>query len=202
LPRGVYERKLSRDKPKNTRIDITGERFGKLVALYPTKPYEKDGKTQCYYWMFKCDCGNEKEILLSSVRRRKDSTKTCGCKNRVATAHLGSKEKVDFIRSGLRSLWLKWPPRYHAKAAAKLRHGVYLCAGYEVEPHEARAKDIHIDHIEPVGEISDWGGHIDKLFCPATNLQVLCKECHNKKTAKERSLAAEVRKNKKEQDEL
>lgn len=197
MPTGVYDRKLSKQKEANSRLDITGERFGRLVALYPTKPYGKPGKTQSYYWMFRCDCGTEKEIMLSSVRRTTQPSRSCGCAKRVATEHLGSKEKVNFIRSGLRSLWLKWPPRYHAKVAAKVRHGIYLCAGYETEPHEVRAKEIQVDHIEPIGELKDWDSHIEKMFCPASNLQVLCKDCHNKKTKNERTLRSN---NKKEQE--
>lgn len=38
-------------------LDITNQRFGKLVAIQ--KAPSKSGKT---YWLCKCDCGNEKEI--------------------------------------------------------------------------------------------------------------------------------------------
>jgi hypothetical protein len=38
-------------------LDITNQRFGKLVAI--SKAASKNGKT---YWLCKCDCGNEKEI--------------------------------------------------------------------------------------------------------------------------------------------
>ena len=195
---------LSREKSSNQRLDITGQRFGKLVAIRPVRKYEKDyakNRSSTYYWLFKCDCGEEKEIMLSNVTRKTEATQSCGCLRRVRTEHLGSKEKVNFIRSGLRNLWLKWPPRYYVKAAAKVAYGTYLCEGYETEPHEVRAKEVQIDHREPVGEVYDWNVVIEKLFCPASNLQVLCKSCHNKKTALERSLAALARKEKKENNE-
>lgn len=50
-------------------------------------------------------------------------------------------------------------------------------------------KEVHIDHIEPVGkqprEWDDYPNFYRRLFCPASNLQGLCKSCHKAKTAKE-----------------
>ena len=53
-------------------LDLTGQRFGALVAL--SKADSRKGKT---YWLCQCDCGNQKEIqtghLTSGV------TTSCGC---------------------------------------------------------------------------------------------------------------------------
>lgn len=52
--------------------DLTGQRFGKLVALEKT---ERKGKT--YFWKCQCDCGNicekEAQYLLNG------DAKSCGC---------------------------------------------------------------------------------------------------------------------------
>ena len=52
--------------------DLTGQRFGKLVAL---EKIERKGKT--YFWKCQCDCGNicekEAQYLLNG------DTKSCGC---------------------------------------------------------------------------------------------------------------------------
>lgn len=55
------------------KLDITGERYGALVALYPID--EKKNNSNC--WMFKCDCGNEKALPIKQVRY--GSIKSCGC---------------------------------------------------------------------------------------------------------------------------
>ena len=61
-------------------IDITNQRFGKLVAL------NRSSKTKCgkWKWLCKCDCGNYKEIDIHSLLRKDKNhtaTKTCGkCK--------------------------------------------------------------------------------------------------------------------------
>ncbi|SDF90255.1 transcriptional regulator [Marvinbryantia formatexigens DSM 14469] len=57
--------------------DLAGQRFGRLVALAPTK--EKSKKSSVY-WHCRCDCGKEVEVtrdaLLSGVQ------KSCGCLRR------------------------------------------------------------------------------------------------------------------------
>lgn len=97
-----------------------------------------------------------------------------------------------FIKGILRSGSNRWGPKFTVKKKAWLRRGVYLCAGYNVEPHEAQAKDVAVDHIRPVIDPSigftTWDDLINNLFCEADNLQVLCKDCHKAKTADERAI--------------
>ncbi len=66
---GCYRREQA---SKACRIDITGERFGFLVAV---KPIRNDG--QSYRWACTCDCGNSTETTISSLRS--GNTKSCGC---------------------------------------------------------------------------------------------------------------------------
>lgn len=54
-------------KPKT---DLTGQRFGKLVAL----KYMPGGNWQCI-----CDCGNEKIIGGGDLKRKIKGTRSCGC---------------------------------------------------------------------------------------------------------------------------
>jgi hypothetical protein len=55
------------------RIDITGRRFGKLVALRFTGT---TGNRQSK-WLCKCDCGNRCTVLADSLKS--GNTKSCGC---------------------------------------------------------------------------------------------------------------------------
>lgn len=54
-------------------IDLTGKRFGKLTVLY------RNGQNKCgqAIWHCKCDCGREKDIVGTSLR--KGLTTSCGC---------------------------------------------------------------------------------------------------------------------------
>lgn len=55
-------------------LDITGQRFGKLVAIKPT---DKRNSVGNIIWQFQCDCGNLHEANTGSVKHSK--TKSCGC---------------------------------------------------------------------------------------------------------------------------
>jgi hypothetical protein len=63
--------------------DITGERFGKLVAIKSVEPVNhhlKGGKRKpVTRWLLKCDCGNLLETDLMHITRKKGGTKSCGC---------------------------------------------------------------------------------------------------------------------------
>lgn len=63
---------LRRKSPVNT-IDLTGQRFGKLVAL------ERAGKTKRdnALWLCQCDCGETTKAMSTSLRR--GDTVSCGC---------------------------------------------------------------------------------------------------------------------------
>lgn len=54
--------------------DITGLRYGKLVAIEPTEKRDCRGVA---YWRCKCDCGNEKIVNGNNLRH--GVTKSCGC---------------------------------------------------------------------------------------------------------------------------
>lgn len=60
--------------------DITGQRFGRLVAqYYKLVPNPKTGKNVTY-WHCKCDCGNEKDIRRGDLQQGR--TLSCGCYGR------------------------------------------------------------------------------------------------------------------------
>ena len=54
-------------------LDITGERYGKLVAV---KSLGKRGG-HVYWWRCVCDCGNYVEAQVSQLRYQ--SPRSCGC---------------------------------------------------------------------------------------------------------------------------
>lgn len=56
-----------KERKKQYRKDITGQRFNKLVALHP------DG----YRWRVRCDCGNETSVGITALEN--GEAKSCGC---------------------------------------------------------------------------------------------------------------------------
>jgi 5-methylcytosine-specific restriction endonuclease McrA len=108
-----------------------------------------------------------------------------------------------FIRGALRAKFRSWPEKYKAKAAASeaCRTGTYKTGRHAGEPkyttyykcavceEHFRDKDIEVDHMIQAGSLKckeDLAGFVDRMFCSAEHLQVVCKPCHKIKTAEER----------------
>lgn len=58
-------------KPK----ELSGQRFGKLVAI---EPLEKRNAHGSVVWRCKCDCGNESNVSAANLGK-KGGTRSCGC---------------------------------------------------------------------------------------------------------------------------
>lgn len=103
-----------------------------------------------------------------------------------------------FIKSALRAASRRWPPKFQTLKDA--------CIGKRLDPATGKqsfryrcaacndifkAKDVAVDHINPVVDtdgFKSWDDVIDRLFCEADGLQVLCHTCHSIKTANEKEM--------------
>lgn len=57
-------------------IDLTGQRFGRLIAIEPVKvPNYRE-----FHWKCKCDCGNM--TTVRGTHLKSGATRSCGCYNR------------------------------------------------------------------------------------------------------------------------
>lgn len=58
---------------RRTRVDYTGQRYGKLVAI------ERVGANiyRQPIWTFECDCGNRKDMVVNHVTD--GGIRSCGC---------------------------------------------------------------------------------------------------------------------------
>ena len=115
-----------------------------------------------------------------------------------------------FVRNQLRGATWKWPPISDVMKKARVSHGVYKCAtGHDVPVSIVvdgkRTKNIYVDHIQPIVDptlgFTNWNDFILRLYCEIDNLQILCRECHKKKSDEETLLAKERRKKEKELNE-
>ena len=113
-----------------------------------------------------------------------------------------------FIRNQLRGATRKWAPIQEVKKAARVERGKYKCAGCgqvvppTIKNGRKRVQNVFVDHINPIVDpevgFEGFDVFIDRMFCEMDNLQLLCGECHDVKSMKEREIAAETRRNKKE----
>lgn len=92
-----------------------------------------------------------------------------------------------WMRNTLRRTFFRWWERSKAVQCARVERGLYKCAACI---KISKIKGFHVDHISPVVDpkvgFINWDIYIARLFCDASNLQLLCEECHALKTAKER----------------
>jgi hypothetical protein len=90
------------------KIDIIGQRFGRLVVVASaTTRRRPDGYTR-RYWRCRCDCGTELEAMSSNLKQRPDPS--CGClqTEKLVVKNLqhggsfrGQKERLYEIWSGM-----------------------------------------------------------------------------------------------------
>lgn len=62
---------------KKKRTDITGQRFGKLIALRETEPGISRSGVPVHRWLCRCDCGRELVVRKNNLTGR--VTRSCGC---------------------------------------------------------------------------------------------------------------------------
>jgi 5-methylcytosine-specific restriction endonuclease McrA len=105
---------------------------------------------------------------------------------------------------------MRWGPIALCLKNARVGRGEYLCAQCkQIVPATTkvggrRVKNVHVDHIEPIVDPSvgfvSYDVLIERMFCEAPNLQVLCSECHTIKTDEEKAQAKARRAKQKELD--
>jgi hypothetical protein len=108
-----------------------------------------------------------------------------------------------FVINNLRRASFRWPAKNRAKNRAKIARNQYRCElCSEVHPN----KNVRVDHREPVVPLTgfpklpdgrdDWSTYIERLYCSDENFQLICCNCHDKKTDVEREIRKANRKKK------
>lgn len=107
-------------------LDVTGERYGRLVAL---KRVGKRGDRTL--WQFKCDCGNTVTRALADVRY--GHTRSCGClhnellakRNKSNAKHSGSTTRLYGVWHGMKERCLSPNHKDYGRYGGR---GITLCS--------------------------------------------------------------------------
>ena len=108
-----------------------------------------------------------------------------------------------FIVSTLRKSSSRWGPRNECKKAARHFEKIENPATGRLVFHSKCAcccdlvpeTTASVDHIHPVVDPAvgfvNFDVYIERMYCEADGFQVLCKPCHDEKTAGEREIATD-----------
>ena len=100
--------------------DITGQRFGRLVAV---KSLGYSPRYRATLWLCRCDCGNVIKAPLSHLGK---DTRSCGCLRKdLFTTHGGSRSRLYHIWIGMKTRCYR--QAYHQYADYGGR-GITVCA--------------------------------------------------------------------------
>ena len=102
-----------------------------------------------------------------------------------------------YVFSVLRSGSRRWPPKYETLKQAFIERKINkktgkLAAHYKCAKCKQLfpAKDVQVDHVKPIINpnigFESYDRVVEGMYCDSNNLQVLCKDCHNIKTKKEK----------------
>jgi len=102
-----------------------------------------------------------------------------------------------FITSTIRSGFRRYPEKFEVLKEAAVGKKINSKSGRMALHYKCAScsksfptKEVQVDHINPVVDpivgFKDWDTFISRLFCSKENLQVLCLECHKKKTKSEK----------------
>ena len=155
--------------------DLTNQRFGMLVALYPT---DKRASNGCVRWHCKCDCGNETNPDPTMNNLTRHHTLSCGCRK-------NSKWEL-FIQSYLESINIDFIPQKVFSDCKNKNNTCYLYFDFYLPYYNILIEYDGQQHYRPVnfGGISDEKAYknlqitqlhdsIKTSYCKANNIQLL-----------------------------
>lgn len=140
-----------------SRIDITGERFGRLTALKYVKTVNRQ-----VMWLCRCDCGSETNVSTSNLRSRR--TKSCGCLKNERIASLNRTHGLRQTR--LYRIWLNMKTRCHNPKYKEydnyMGRGIKICEDwdnnfgsfYDWSMNNGYSDSLSIDRIDNEGDYS------------------------------------------------
>jgi len=131
-------------------IDITGQKYNMLTALYKTG---RQTENKQYFWLCKCDCGNTTEVRIGNIRTGR--TKSCGCLN-LRTSSESPAYKHGRSRTREYDLELHMMKNYgldlkdYQKLLEAQNHKCAICGS---PPPNNRKTRLSIDHCHKTGKV-------------------------------------------------
>jgi hypothetical protein len=120
------------------RIDLTGQRFGRLLVITYAETRNAQTKTARAYWRCRCDCGQTTIVAAGNLKNK--SVISCGCKQRENRVRQGKANATHGhtrgVKNGKKSSrtyrsWMSMKQRCHDKNHTFFHHyggrGIKIC---------------------------------------------------------------------------
>ncbi len=112
-------------------IDLTGDRFSRLVVLSQAESYIQPNGKKVVMWNVRCNCG--KEFVVSGASLRSGNTQSCGCYNKQRTRETQTTHAQS--RTRLYTIWQGMKQRCHNPNAINYSNyggrGITVCDEWE-----------------------------------------------------------------------
>ena len=144
------------------KADITGIKFGLLMAIEPTDKRASNGSV---IWKCHCDCGNDTEVSIGQLSR--GHTSSCGCRHQ-------SKWEI-FIRDFLISLNVTFQPQKRFNDCKNKKQSDMLPFDFYLPDYNTCIEYDGEHHFHP---IEMWGGY-EKFLVNQENDGIKNKYCEN-----------------------
>lgn len=151
------------------RIDITGQRYGRLVVLERAEDHITESGKRITRWKCICDCGNKKIIRQSELRN--GHTQSCGCLHKEIFGSLNRTHGLSSKCGRLYPLWKSIKYRCYSPNCRYYKdyggRGIVMCDewrdnfqnfydwamanGYKEEKTEKGVNKLSIDRIDVNG---------------------------------------------------
>lgn len=164
-----------------SKIDLTGQKFGKLLVLADSSKRTVFGHV---LWLVKCDCGVVKEITTSNLH----GTKSCGCyviellmkenpSKRPEIKKILSEQKLrennPAWQGGISPIYHpNFTPAFCKKIRDLCGNKCKICEKTNDENINETAQTLHVHHIHYDPETNDCSNDTDFI--------ALCTSCHTK----------------------
>ena len=139
-------------------IDLTGQRFGRLVALY-----RAENKKKQTMWACKCDCGNT--CTVSAGALKSCHTLSCGCLQRENTSN---KNKKDITGLHINHIFVEGFYKVLYR-----RRSYYNCICDCGKRFIASRDDIVGEHIKSCGCLVSKGEELINTFLSNNNIRFI-----------------------------
>lgn len=166
---GCLQKEKASKSNIGVRNDITGKRFGRLVAIKPLKRSQRG-----YIWLCDCDCGKPFEVLSASLTSGK--TTSCGCYSR----ELSTQRIIEVTKRNVGENHYLYNPnltdkeredKRDTKENYQWRNSIYKRDNYKCVKCGENTHDLRAHHIENYKDNPDKRYNID-------NGITLCHKCH------------------------